>query len=159
MPLIETIPETVTFAAAHFVYVEVNGDFVENAPLAWKLFHSLTHGKFTEDQIVGFLGLGKIDYEKEGDEAFIYQAGIMLKAKPAQLSDRLRYKSISRSNYASFTLLGSYSQLADTYPEIFMILDKTKLKIRSDFCIERYLNDPAEVPEDQLKTEILIPIL
>ncbi len=103
-------------------------------------------------------GLSRIDDTKAGDAAFIYQAGVFHKAKPRNVPDGLQARSLREGKYARFLLTGPYSQLAGAYPVAFSILEKAKVAVRKDFCIEKYLNSP-DTPESQLKTEILIPVL
>jgi DNA gyrase inhibitor GyrI len=151
-------PEIVKSKPAFLVYLEKIGPFSKTAPSAWKEFWSLAGGQFDPDQIEGMVGLSRIDRTKTGDDAFIYQAGITLKSKPAKIPQGLQSRELESDKYARFLLTGSYKQLPAAYPKAFSILEAMRLEIRNDFCIERYLNTPQDVPEDRLETEILIPI-
>jgi effector-binding domain-containing protein len=44
------------------------------------------------------------------------------------------------------------------FDRIFKSLAEQKVELRPEFCIENYLNDPRATPEDQLQTELLVPI-
>jgi len=55
-------------------------------------------------------------------------------------------------------LTGPYSQIWMAFSQIFRTLAEGGVRLREDFCIENYVNDPKVTPEDQLQTEILIPI-
>jgi DNA gyrase inhibitor GyrI len=151
-------PEMITSEPAFFVYIEKTGAFSKTAPSAWKEFWSIAGRQFDQDQIAGMVGLSRIDHTKTGDAAFIYQAGIMLKSKPPLIPQGLRSRELASGKYARFLLTGSYNQLAAAYPKAFSILEAEKEEVRDEFCIERYLNTPQEVPEDRLQTEILIPV-
>jgi DNA gyrase inhibitor GyrI len=104
------------------------------------------------------VGLSRIDQNKKGDNAFIYQAGITLKSKPKKIPKGLKTRKLDSRTYARFLLTGPYSQLAQAYPQAIDIIIKMRIKIRDDFFIERYLNNPSNTIEEKLKTEILIPI-
>src|SRR5205823_4930829 len=45
-----------------------------------------------------------------------------------------------------------------TVAALNLILAEKKVELRPEFCIESYLNDPRVTPEDQLKTDLLVPI-
>lgn len=151
-------PETVILPPSNLAYLEKNGPFLKTAPLAWKEFWSIATRQLDESEIAGAVALSRIDETKTGDAAYVYQAGVLLKAKPAGVPNGLRSRQLKTGKYARFLLMGSYSQLSAAYPAAFSILEKAKLRIREDFCIEKYLNSP-DTPEHELNTEILIPII
>jgi DNA gyrase inhibitor GyrI len=152
-------PEIIMTQPAFLVYLEKIGSFSKTAPSAWKEFWSIADGQFDQDQIAGMAGLSRIDYTKTGDDVFIYQAGVTLKSKPAQIVQGLQSRELESGKYARFLLTGSYAQLPAAYPKAFSILEALKLEIRDEFCVEKYLNTPQETSEDRLKTEILIPVV
>jgi effector-binding domain-containing protein len=45
------------------------------------------------------------------------------------------------------------------FDRIFKMLSEERVTLRPEFCIENYLNDPRVTPEDQLQTELLVPIV
>jgi len=150
-------PEFVIKTAFHYLYNEERGPFAEAAVPAWnELFPKLE--KLDKAQITGFLGMSGLDKSKTGDEAMIYQAGIAMKEKPATIPKGLVHKKIGEGRYAKFLLKGSYTQIWPAFRQIFKTLSENKTVLREEFCIEDYLNDPKTTPEDQLLTEILIPV-
>jgi len=88
----------------------------------------------------------------------MYQAGVALKAPPPKLTKGLQYKKIPGGKYARFLLTGLYSHVWVAFNEIFKSLAEKKVELRQEFCIENYLNDPKVTPEDQLLTELLVPV-
>ena len=150
--------ETLTLQPSILVYVEKLGAFPKTAPMAWKEFWSIAAGQLDRGQITSMGGLSRIDETKAGDAAFIYQAGVFLREKPDSVPNGLQLRLLEEGKYARFLLTGSYSQLPAAYPFAFSVLEKAKVALRKDFCIERYHNSP-DTPEAKLKTEILIPIL
>eukprot|EP00735_Rhodelphis_limneticus_P006697 TRINITY_DN19129_c0_g1::TRINITY_DN19129_c0_g1_i1::g.13907::m.13907 TRINITY_DN19129_c0_g1::TRINITY_DN19129_c0_g1_i1::g.13907 ORF type:complete len:162 (+),score=27.20,GyrI-like/PF06445.10/3.5e-20,Cass2/PF14526.1/1.9e-11 TRINITY_DN19129_c0_g1_i1:80-565(+) len=156
---LSTEPEIITSVPALFLYLEKIGPFSKNAPQAWGEFWlPEAGGKIPRDQITGMLALSRIDCTKEGDDKFTYQAGIYVKSQPESLPANLQIRELPAGKYARFLLKGPYEQLAYAYPAAFAIMEKKDMKLREDFCMERYLNDPETTPQDQLETEILIPI-
>lgn len=68
-------------------------------------------------------------------------------------------QKISGGMYAIFTLKGSYSGLLDMYYNIYLRwLPQSGYKLRGGYAFEKYLNSPNNVSEDDILTEIYIPI-
>jgi len=151
-------PETVTRPGAHFVYLQRTGPFAEIAPPAWDEMFRLLAGKITPEQFTELLGVSGIDKTKQSEDSMIYQAGVCLAAKPAEVPKGLQYRALNGGKYAKFLLTGPYSQIWMAFSQIFRTLAEGGVRLREDFCIENYVNDPKVTPEDQLQTEILIPI-
>ncbi len=151
-------PEIVTLQPATFVYIEKIGPFLQQAPLAWQEFWAVGQMAFNKENTLAMLGLSMIDKKKKGDDAFIYQAGVSVKSELKKMPQNLKKRELPSGRYARFLLTGSYSQLAEAYPQAFESIAKAKLAIRDEFCMESYLNTPADTAENDLKTEILIPI-
>lgn len=153
-----TVPTMITSEPAHLLYLEKRGKFMEQAPKAWQEFWGIAGGKLDMTQMESMTGLSWVDPSKTGDDAMVYQAGVMLKSKPATVLPGLAYREVAAGKYAEFILTGSYQQLAQAYPAAFAILESSKQAVRNDFCIEKYLNNPMIAAEADLKTAILIPV-
>jgi AraC-like DNA-binding protein/DNA gyrase inhibitor GyrI len=151
-------PEMVSRPLVHYVYLERTGPFAEVAPPTWDEMFKLLFAKIGHDQVTEFLGLSGIDKTKQGEGSMIYQAGAGLASKPAEVPKGLQYKKIDAGRYAQFLLTGPYSQIWIAFGQIFRALSEAKIPLREEYCIENYLNDPKTTPEDQLQTEILIPL-
>jgi DNA gyrase inhibitor GyrI len=149
--------EIVTRPTTHYVFLEKRGPFAEVAPKAWEQMFPLVMSQITQAEIVGLLGLSGIDRSKTGDEGLIYQAGVAVSHPPKSAVEGLQYKKIESGKYSRFLLVGPYAHIGPAFDEVFKTLAEKKVELREEFCIENYLNDPKVTPEDQLKTEILIP--
>jgi effector-binding domain-containing protein len=141
-----------------FLYVEKTGPFMQTAPKAWEELRKVMP-QLDSNQINGGLSLSRFDKSKKGDGALQLQAGFNMKGKPASIPAGLQFRELKGGKYARFLLTGPYSQLPEAYPRALSIVDQSPLKIRKDFCIEKYLNNPTTTLEAELLTEILIPIL
>ena len=144
--------------ATHYVFLEKHGPFAEVAPPTWDQMFPLLYSQIDQQEIASFLGLSGIDKTRNGEEAMIYEAGVGLNSPPKKTLKGLQYKKIQEGNYARFLLTGPYSQIWIAFNQVFKRLAESKVELRPEFCIENYLNDPKVTPEDQLKTELLIPI-
>ena len=144
--------------ATHYVFLEKHGPFAEVAPPTWDEMFPLLYSQIGQQEIASFLGLSGIDKTRNGEEAMIYEAGVGVNSAPQKALKGLQYKKIKEGNYARFLLTGPYSQIWIAFNQIFQTLAERKVELRPEFCIENYLNDPKVTPEDQLKTELLIPV-
>ncbi|HEX4285066.1 MAG TPA: GyrI-like domain-containing protein [Terracidiphilus sp.] len=144
------IPETMTWPATHYVFVEKVGPFMTNAGAAWNAAHSLVPALSERNEVVGYTSLYKMGPQ-------IYRAGFALDAAPVDLPAGLSYELFPGGKYARFLLTGPYADLPQASGRVWEIA-KGSLELRDDFAIENYLNDPRVTPEGQLKTEILVPL-
>ena len=149
--------EPVTRPETHYVFLEKRGPFAEVAPPLWNELQPLL-ARIDPGQIREYLGVSGIDKSKPGEEAMIYQAGVALADGPEKLPAGLQQKSIKAGKYARFLLTGRYQDIWMAFDRIFKNLAEKQVTLRPEFCIENYLNDPCVTPEDQLKTELLVPI-
>ena len=149
--------ESVTRPETHYAFLEKRGPFAEVAPPLWNELVPLL-ARIDPGQIREYLGVSGIDRSRPGEDAMIYQAGVALADKPKKLPAGLEQKSIKAGKYARFVLTGRYADIWMAFDRIFKTLAERRVTLRPEFCIENYLNDPRLTPEDQLKTELLVPI-
>jgi effector-binding domain-containing protein len=119
-------------------------------PQAWQNLHQLISGISEHNKITGYLSLYKVQPK-------IYRAGVSLAAEPVKLTAGLEYAKFEGGKYSRFVLTGSYSNLPQASGRVFEIVSERKIKLRDDYCVEHYANDPRTTPEEQLVTEILFP--
>ena len=149
--------ETVTRALTHYVFLEKRGPFAEVAPPLWNDLMPLLP-RLNQEDIREYLGVSGVDKSQPGEQAMIYQAGVGCVEQPERLPDGLQHRAIKSGKYARFLLIGPYSQIWPAFDRIFKTLADQKVELRPEFCIENYLNDPRSTPEEQLQTELLVPI-
>jgi AraC family transcriptional regulator len=149
--------EIVTRPTIHYVYLEKHGPFAQVAPMAWTELFPTMASQVDQKRITGVLGLSRVDPTKAGDDGLIYQAGVALSEPPSASLKGLQYRKVEGGKYARFLLTGPYSQIGRAFDQIFKKLAEKQVKLREEYCIENYLNDPKVTPEDQLQTELLIP--
>lgn len=151
-------PEIVQQPSQLYLYLEKTGPFMVQAPKAWQEFWEISQPLTKTLSITGMAGLSKIDESRQGDDRFTYQAGVFVGVAPASVPKGLSLRTTPGGKYVRFMLTGPYHQLAHAYPQIFSILEREKISMREEFCAEIYLNTPEDTQEENLKTEILIPI-
>lgn len=152
MPLNEN-PDKITWSESHYMFIEKRGDFMETAPKAWSEFNSHRHEILAAEKPSAFSCLYKVKPE------MIYRAGVFLSKKPDLIPYGISYEHFKGGQYLRFMLKGSYSQLPEAWGKVFEIIKKVNVPLRDNFYIENYVNDPHTTPEDDLITELLIPII
>lgn len=144
-------PDSYTWPASYYVFVEKTGPFQETAPAAWQEFHQKVGSVAQEYGFVSMTSLYKVAPK------MVYRAGVMVKAEPKKLPAGLSYEKFPGGKYARFVYTGSYANLGMVSGKVFDIVKSTRLPVREGFFIENYPNDPKTTPEDQLITEIMVP--
>lgn len=142
----------------HYIFIKKNGPFEEIAMLAWHEMFPKIEG-ISRKKIKEYIGLSIIDHSKKDDDSMVYNAGIALDEKPQTPYSGLEYINIPEGHYARFILTGPWPQIWPAFETIFKIVDRNNLKIREQACIENYISDPNDTPEEELITELLVPII
>lgn len=70
---------------------------------------------------------------------------------------RIKNFQLEAGRYIRTLHKGAYRNVGETYNAICLHAEKQNLKLK-DTSIEFYLNDPREVSESELETEVLVPI-
>lgn len=144
--------EIVTWPTTHYAFMERIGPFAETAQAAWQCLHAQVAALAAHNAITGAMALYK-------PGAQIYRAGFMLAASAVNLPPGLVYEKFAGGSYRRFVLTGPYSDLGEASGRVWQIVAQERLRLRDDFAIEHYMNDPQVTPAEDLVTEILIPVM
>ncbi|MBY0416052.1 MAG: AraC family transcriptional regulator [Bdellovibrionales bacterium] len=151
-------PEIISRPAINLVYVEKSGIFKEVAMPTWYELIPLVDKNIPKDTIREFLGISIMDSQTQDESTMYYGAGVVVTEEPKKLPKGLQYKKMLGGAYAKFMLVGPTHQVWDAFDKIFRVLAESKIKLRPGACIENYLSNPELVPENELVTELLVPI-
>lgn len=143
----------------NLIYVEKNGIFKEVAMPTWYELIPLVDKHLSKEIITEYLGFSVIENNSDDDSKMIYLAGVGVTSTPDKLPKGLSYKKIKGGKYAKYVLIGATHQVWDAFDIIFKDLAEKKIQLRDGACIENYLSNPEIVPEAELVTELLVPIL
>ncbi len=144
--------EIVNWPATHYVFIECAGPFAQTAQAAWQSLHAQAAALAAHNTITGAMALYKA-------AAQIYRAGFMLASPPVELPAGLAYERVQGGRYRRFVLTGPYTDLPEASGRVWQIAAQEHFKLRDDFAIEHYMNDPNVTPIEDLVTEILVPVL
>ncbi len=150
MNLTET-PEIVNWPETHYVFIEKTGPFMQTAGAAWQAAHALSSEVLKQNRIIAYTSLYKMGPPN------VYRAGFGLDAPPVELPEGLAYEHFAGGKYSRFTLVGSYRLLPQASGRVWDLVKELGIKLRDDFAIENYANDPRTTAEDELITQILVP--
>jgi DNA gyrase inhibitor GyrI len=142
--------DIIQWPETHYVFVEKTGPIPRIAPEAWQTAIRLVPKLAEKNQISWRMSLYKMSPN-------VYRAGFVVTEKPAEVPAGLQYEFFEGGKYSRFVLTGPYSDLPAATGRVFEIVAQRGIKVRSDFCIESYVNDPRSTAEDKLVTEILVP--
>ncbi|MHC4426278.1 MAG: AraC family transcriptional regulator [Planctomycetota bacterium] len=105
-----------------------------------------------------FIGICYDDPEVTAPEKVRYDACITVEESFVP-EDEIAVQTIGGGEYAVTTHFGPYDKLGETYSRLFgeWLLQSSR-ELRSDPCLEFYLNDPDCTDPDDLITDICLPL-
>jgi effector-binding domain-containing protein len=80
-----------------------------------------------------------------------------LSPRTLESKDTIQSRKIEKTKYITGKHYGSYTELDKTYKKLYDYAKDHNITL-ADECFEFYLNDPNEVPEELLETEVYIEI-
>lgn len=144
-------PAVVQLKDLHYLFVEKIGPFHETAMGAWNDVHRILKGDSIKEKKIGALSLFKMKPQ------MVYRAGVIYESKPTFIPDQFQYIKFPGGKYSKFVLTGPYSNLGPAWGEVMSIIQEKQLKLRDDYFVENYANDPAIIPEEKLISELMVP--
>ncbi len=130
----------------------------ENCGKAWeRLF--VWAGK---RQLVGAetvsIGVSYDDPETTPPEKIRYDACITV-GSDVESEDEVKVMEIGGGEYAKITHVGSYKDIKGAYRHLIgELIPQSGRKMRNAPCLEIYIDNPDEVPEEKRRTELCVPI-
>ncbi len=145
-------PTIVHFPETHYIFVDKVGPFQDTARDCWQQIHA------AKEQIAASASIKSSFSTYQFEPDMLYRAGFALDKKPERMIPGLRYELFSGGRYACFTLKGSYDQLPEACGLVFERAEEQGIEFRDGFFVEHYVNNPETTAEENLITEILLPI-
>ncbi|MBU0677329.1 MAG: AraC family transcriptional regulator [Verrucomicrobia bacterium] len=139
--------------------VRATGPYSQSAQEAWGglCAFAMPRGLF-EQPGAEAIGVSYDDPETADPDTLRYDACITV-ADDVEAEGNAQIQTIEGGKYAVFLHEGPYENLTHTYQGIYgQWVPENSAKLRDLPCFEIYLNAPGEVPPEELKTEIYIPI-
>ena len=136
------------------------GRFDEIAPAVWQDFIKILAAANQDLSESEFLGISEVEPAGNADQpdTFIYKAAVSAPTHKQLIFDDLQQQVLPASKYAKFLLKGSYLGVWPAFDKAFKVINEGPYELSAGVCLENYLNDPSQTAEDELLTEILIPV-
>ena len=157
---LELHPNIVNIESKNLVYIRIIAKYGSETDYrtAWKKLWQYAKQKDIVIENSEFIGLSFDDPNITKHEQCRFYACITTD-KPLKPEGEFGLQTIKNGKFAVFTHQGAYSGLNRLYQSIYMDwLPGKKMKLRHSMPFEKYLNNPDKVKEDDLLTEIYIPI-
>lgn len=131
----------------------------------WVAVENYVTTKFPQARLMGYVGFAIDRYLANDTESGVFLSGILYSdilprdLKPDMIGE-IGWRAISSRKYAVFTYQGAYEGLDDFYNNILSTLHQTeapKVDISIPF-MEKYLNSPSDTTEEELITELWVPL-
>jgi AraC family transcriptional regulator len=153
------------FKAVDILYVRKEGKYSEAAGQAFEVLMKFAYTqkiKFKKKLMgkdVMVFGIGHDDPKITDSSKLRYDACVSWDDKTVKPEGEIATKTIPAGKYAVFLHKGSYSGLQKAYREIMGWIMKNEVELRDYPMFEKYLNrDPRRTKEENLRTEIFIPL-
>lgn len=117
--------------------------------------YAVFSGLFSEDS--ESIGISFCDQEE--NETPMFHPALSVKS-PFTPNTEFGYRQIKKGLFAVFTHKGDYKNLPNLYKSIWFVwLPESRYKLRyNEVMFEKYLNNPSNTEQNELLTEIYIPI-
>ena len=132
----------------------------------WNTIEGYVSAKFPAAQIIGYVGFAIDRYISNDSESGIFISGILYSGisthdlKPDMIGE-IGWRPIPSGKYAVFIHYGSYDNLDAFYRQVISTIHQLK-NFKIDISIpimEKYLNSPTDTMEEELITELWVPLL
>ncbi len=154
----KVIPEFKTLDEQTIIFSEQMGEYDKSAEKAWKEVCSFAGPKGLLGPKAAFLGISMDDPNVTDTAKLRYQACVTVPVETL-VAGSIGKKVVAGGRYAIFTHKGSYNHFHEIYNYIFGVwMVESGEKLRDEVTFEKYINSPGEVPEDELLTEIYVPV-
>ncbi|HUJ77294.1 MAG TPA: AraC family transcriptional regulator [bacterium] len=142
-----------------FIYVRRLGRVEEEAPNAWAELHRLIWPAKLVPPDCQFIGACWDNGSQVEESRLRYDAGVVVPRLPEKLPAGLLGGVFPGGRFAAFRYRGTYKYIAAAFEQICAgWVARSGVALRQGPWPEIYLNRPGEVPEEDLLTELLVPI-
>lgn len=147
-----------TLPTMKVVYMRHVGPYTESGPTWEKLISwARENNALTPDTIM--LGLSYDDPQDTPPEKLRYDACISIPNTFNPPGSDVKTQTLLTNNYATTTYQGSYSNLEKIWYQLFEEwLPQSGYTYNADPCLEIYRNSPYDTPEEELVTELYLPL-
>jgi len=167
-------PEIEQREESYVVFTRELGDYTKSSEIAWKRLSETMNGLgkvFAErpPKIEMNLGMGNgeaigichDDPQVTNKEKLRYDAALAWGKEEVEVLETYGFetKTIAGGKYAKVLYKGDYKKAEENWYGLYAWIEKNGYEFRDEPAFEKYLNLPDEVEENELLTEIYVPIV
>ena len=148
----------ISLEPARIAFVRHVGPYAEVGP-TWQRLVAWAGGQGLLGLDTRIFGLCHDDPDTTTPEQLRYDACIVI-GPDVQAGDGVEVQDFAGGRYAVATHRGSYTRLAETYSGLIEEwVPANRLELAEERpCVEVYRNDPQQTPENELVTDVHVPI-
>ena len=151
--------EITSFDTIKVAYATHYGHYME-CEVAWNKLMVWGQQKNLLKEETQMFGLCYDDPKETPPEELRYDACISIPENGIEGDENVKILNIENGEYAVTMVKGPYKNLTNVWEKLFVEwLPQSSMKYKTDVpCVERYLNSPKTTPEDELLTELRMPV-
>ncbi len=138
-----------------FIAIPTEGSYPELNDVYRELFMNVGDPTFVK----AILGVPECNAGLLSGDGAVFDCGLLLNSSLENYSDRIEYKDFAGGDFVRVRHNGNFAGLDETLDKTYSaILIQEGIVFTDQPCLFHYLDDPEEVVEDQLRTDVYIPI-
>ena len=148
--------EIASFDPFEIVTVKTEGAY----PMLNKTYHYLFEIAGGPENVRAILGQPLGDFASDGAEAHVFVSSLWLRTRPSALPPGVSASQIDGGLSLLVRHNGSYDVLLDTVDTLYgAALSLPGVELADSPPVFHYIDDPEQTPEDQLRTDVYLPIV
>ncbi|MGE4419071.1 MAG: GyrI-like domain-containing protein [Sulfurimonas sp.] len=151
-------PKIIKIEPIEVLYVRKTGNYINSADEAWKTMVAFVSENGLFEKAVARYGISHDNPNVIEEHNLRYDACLELNDSINPKCE-VSKKQIAGGKYALFMHKGSYALIGETFRNIGDWIVKSGVSLRDEPSFQKYLNlDPAGIKEEDLQTELYVPI-
>lgn len=128
----------------------------------WDIIESFVSTRHPKAKVAGYVGFAIDRYISGDKDSGLFISGILCQRIHSSelnknISGSIGWRLIPARRYAVFTHKGNYDGLTSFYDEVIATINNSDLHVDITApYMEKYLNSPTEIPEEELTTELWV---
>ncbi|MDD5157014.1 GyrI-like domain-containing protein [Sulfurimonas sp.] len=151
-------PKIVEIETIDVLYVRKTGSYMHSADEAWKTMVTFVSQNELFEKAVARYGISHDNPNVIEEHNLRYDACLELNESVNPMGE-VSIKQIAGGKYALFMHKGSYALIGETFRNIGDWIVESGVSLRDEPSFQKYLNlDPTGIKEEDLRTELYVPI-
>ena len=151
-------PKIVEIEPFEVLYVRKTGGYMRSADEAWKAMVEFVNENQLFEKAIARYGISHDNPKVIEEHNLRYDACLELD-KSVEPKGEVASKQIAGGKYALFMNKGSYELIGETFKNIGDWIVESGVELQDEPSFQKYLNlDPTGIKEEDLRTEIYVPI-